>query len=220
MTIENFLLDGPAGRIECLLKLPAPGSIAPAAAVVCHPHPLFGGSMHNKVVHAAALALSRAGLPVLRFNFRGVGLSAGKHDAGRGEVDDARVAIDHLGERYPGLPLVVAGYSFGAFVGLRAGCRDVRAAALIGLGLPVTLYDFSFLAACDKPLSIIQGEQDQFGPLPLVMALAASLPGGARVVPVAGAAHNFEGRFEEVAGRVADALPAELRGAAPARGDA
>jgi uncharacterized protein len=210
MTIETLFLDGPAGRIECLLKLPGGGAPA-AAALVCHPHPLFGGSMHNKVVHAASLALAGEGLAVLRFNFRGVGLSAGEHDMGRGETDDARLVIDHLATRFPDLPLVVAGYSFGSFVGLRAGCRHPRATALIGLGIPVTLYDFSFLARCGAPLAIVQGERDQFGPLPLVMALAASLPGGGRVLPVPGAAHNFEGNLEEVAARVIDALPEDLR---------
>lgn len=219
MSIESFLLPGPAGPLECLLRHPPDGQsgAAPAsAAVVCHPHPLFGGTMHNKVVHAAAVALSTLGLPVLRFNFRGVGLSAGRHDAGHGEQDDMRVVLDDLGRRYPGMPLVVAGYSFGAYVGLKVGCRDSRVAALIGIGVPVALYDFSFLRGCDRRLTLICADRDRFGPLALVMAFAATLPGGARVLPVQDAEHGFEGKFAEVAGHVAASISPDLiSGAAP-----
>ena len=212
MTIENILLEGPAGRIECLIKHPSHDGPGPAAAgVVCHPHPLFGGTMHNKVVHTAATALLRAGIPALRFNFRGVGLSGGRHDGGRGEQDDLSVVLEHLASRYAGLPLLVAGYSFGSFVALKVGCGDPRVAALIGIGLPVSLYDFSFLGGCDQPLALIQGEQDQFGPLRLVMAMATSLPRGATVLPVAGARHDFDGRLEEVAWRMEVAIPEKLR---------
>ena len=206
--IESFFVPGPDGRIECMLKRPdapemagrAATSTAPAAAaVICHPHPLFGGTMHNKVVHAAAEAIVGAGLPVLRFNFRGVGGSGGKHDGGRGEQDDLKTVIDYLAGLYPGKPLLVAGYSFGAYV---------------GIGLPVNLVGFGFLRESHKPLTIIQGDQDEFGPLPQVMALAASLPGGARVVVVKGAPHNFAGRLDELARRVAEAIPEELRAGA------
>jgi len=207
VTIENFLLDGPAGRIECLLKLPEPGQGPPrAAAVVCHPHPLFGGSLHNKVVHAAAGALVRAGIPALRFNFRGVGLSGGKHDGGRGEQRDLAAVVDHLVSRFPGASPLVVGYSFGSAVGLRVGCVDPRVDGLIAIGVPVTLYDLSFLSDCRKPLVIIQAERDQFGALPLVMALAATIPGGARVLPVARAAHNFAGHMDELARRLDQAI--------------
>ena len=195
--------DAPAG---------AGRAAAPAAAaVICHPHPLFGGTMHNKVVHAAAEAIVGAGLPALRFNFRGVGGSGGKHDGGRGEQDDLKTVMDHLARLYPHKPLLVAGYSFGAYVALHAGSRDERVAALIGIGLPVNLVGFGFLRESRKPLTIIQGGQDEFGPLPLVMALAASLPGGARVVSIQGAHHNFAGRLDELARRVCEAIPEELR---------
>ncbi len=208
--IESFFLPGPAGRIECVLKRPAPAAEAGGAAVICHPHPLFGGTMHNKVVHAAAEALVGAGLPALRFNFRGTGGSGGTHDGGRGEQDDLGAVLDHLAGRFPGRPLVLAGYSFGAFVALAGGCREARAAALIGIGLPITMLRFDFLRECDRPLTLIQGDADVFGPLPLLMALAATLPGGARVVAIKGAAHNFAGRLDELARRVAEAVPAEL----------
>jgi hypothetical protein len=212
--IESFFLPGPAGRIECLLKEPtSPASTAPfaGAALVCHPHPLFGGTLHNKVVHATAGALTRAGLPAMRFNFRGAGLSDGAHSGGKGEQEDVRVALDHLGGRYPGVPLLVAGYSFGAFVGLSACRADLRVAALIGIGLPVALYDFSFLLGCSAPLSLIQGDEDQFGPLPLLVVLAARVPGGASLLVVKGATHGFTGKLDELARRVSEAIPATLR---------
>src|SRR5881397_1313824 len=135
--IDSFFLAGPAGRIECVLKYTR-GVVPGAAAAICHPHPLFGGTLHNKVVHAAAEAIVAAGIPVLRFNFRGVGRSAGSHDGGKGEQDDLTAALDHLSERYSGVPLLSAGYSFGAYVALRAGCRDDRVAALIGIGIPLS----------------------------------------------------------------------------------
>jgi len=219
--IENFFLHGPAGRIECMLKRPAGGD-SPAAAVVCHPHPLFGGTMHNKVVHAAAEAIVGTGLPVLRFNFRGVGGSGGAHDGGSGEQDDLRAVMDHLAGLYPRRPLLAAGYSFGAFVVLAVGCRDPRVHALIGIGIPINLVGFGFLRECRKPLTLVQGDEDAFGPLPQLMALAALVPGGARVVAVKGAAHNFAGHLDELARRVAEAIPDELRPAgrmAPPVGD-
>jgi hypothetical protein len=224
--LESFFLQGPAGRLECLLKHPrtgraaggpgggggdAPGGGGGAAAVVCHPHPLFGGTLHNKVVHAAAEALSGFGLPVLRFNFRGAGRSAGAHDAGVGEQDDLRAVLDHLEGRFPGRPLLLCGYSFGAYVALLLGCRDPRAAALIGIGAPLTMVSFGFLKECRKPLALIQGEKDPFAPLGLLMTLAAMLPGGASVRVVPGAGHGFEGRLDELAARVADAVPDDLR---------
>ncbi|HKY33807.1 MAG TPA: alpha/beta family hydrolase [Candidatus Polarisedimenticolia bacterium] len=208
--IESPDLAGPSGRLEAQLKIPS--SREPAGvALVCHPHPLFGGTMHNKVVHAAAEAMAGEGLPVLRFNFRGVGLSEGKHSGGAGEVQDALAALALLEARFPGLPVVVAGYSFGASVGMRAGCGAASVAALIGIGVPVTLDRFDFLSGCAKPITLIQGENDPFGPLPLVMAVAATAAGGSRVVPVPGAAHNFMGRLDELARRVAEAVPGGLR---------
>ncbi|HYS06496.1 MAG TPA: alpha/beta family hydrolase [Candidatus Dormibacteraeota bacterium] len=210
--IETFFLRGPAGRIECMLKRPDAAD-TPSAAVVCHPHPLFGGTMHNKVVHAAAEAIVDAGIPVLRFNFRGVGGSGGTHDGGRGEQDDLRSVLDHLARLFPGRRLLVAGYSFGSFVALSVGCRDPRAPALIGIGIPVNLVGFGFLRDCRKPLTLIQGDGDAFGPLLQVMALAAVVPGGARVVVVKGAAHNFAGHLDELARCVAAAVPDEMRSA-------
>lgn len=204
--VETYFLPGPAGRLECFLKRPADAHASGPAAVVCHPHPLFGGTMHNKVVHAASEALVRLGLPVLRFNFRGAGRSAGAHDGGRGEQDDLRAVLDDLAARYPGAPLLVGGYSFGAFVGLGVGCLDPRVMALLGIGAPVGLYNFGFLRECRKPLFLIQGESDPLAPLGLVLTLAAMLPDGARVLPIAGANHGFDDHLDEVAGRVTEAI--------------
>ena len=124
------MLSGPAGRLEAILWSTSGEGASeqpPLAAVVCHPHPLFGGTMHNKVVYQAAKTIHRFGLPVLRFNFRGVGLSEGTHDKGAGEVDDVQAAIEFLAQEYPGVPLLVAGFSFGSWVGLRAGAAAMHA---------------------------------------------------------------------------------------------
>ena len=208
--LRTFFLPGAAGRIECLHR-GVPESVVPrAAAVVCHPHPLFGGTMHNKVVHATATTILGAGIPVLRFNFRGAGLSAGAHDSGNGEREDFRVVLDFVAERYAGLPLPVAGYSFGAYVCLPVASTDDRVATLIGIGVPVGLYEFSFLQQCTKPVTFIQGERDQFGPLPLVMVLAASTPGGGKVMAVPGATHGFTDKLDELSRRVGEAIPPEL----------
>src|SRR5712664_809024 len=152
---RTFFLPGPAGRLEALLwDVPERDEIArpPLAAVVCHPHPLFGGTMHNKVVYQVAKTLHRFGLPVLRFNFRGAGLSEGTHDEGRGEQDDVSAALDFLAAEYPGAPLLLAGFSFGSWVGLRVGCSDTRVSELIGLEIPVGdligVRQFSYLDVC------------------------------------------------------------------------
>ncbi len=194
---RSFFLQGPAGRIEALLwttSNPHPGF----SALVCHPHPLFGGTMHNKVVYQAAKALHRSGAPVLRFNFRGVGLSEGIHDEGRGERDDVRTALDYLATEFPGLPILLAGFSFGSSVGLRVGCRDPRVHELIGLGLPVDNVDMSFLQSCDKPKLILQGGNDQFGSRAKLEALYATLPEPKRLEIFDGADHFFAGALPKM----------------------
>src|SRR5271169_6211816 len=147
---RNLFLKGPAGRLEAILWTPSAAIRPLLAALVCHPHPLFGGTMHNKVVYQAAKSLDALGLPVLRFNFRGAGLSAGEHDRGRGEQGDVRAALDFLAAKFPGVPLLAAGFSFGSVVGLRVACADSRVSGLIGIGIPVNNSDFSYLSACTK----------------------------------------------------------------------
>ena len=155
--IRSFFLDGPAGRLEALLNVGSP--TATHAGLVCHPHPMFGGTMHNKVVFHAMKALHSFGFPVLRFNFRGTGLSAGQHDDGRGEVADVQAALAWLKREF-GLPVVFAGFSFGAATGLRACCPDPDVRALISLGTPVAaegrVYSFSFLRAMLKAQALRQ----------------------------------------------------------------
>jgi uncharacterized protein len=172
------------------------------AFVVCHPHPLFGGSMHSKVLYQVSRTLDRLGLPSLRFNFRGVGGSAGQHDAGRGEQDDVRAALDFLSEQFPGVALGVAGFSFGCYVGLRVGCREARVAELVGLGAPVNASDFSFLASCDKPRLFVQGEHDEHGaPEKLRQWLASAPPSvqsKTQLVIVPHADHFFAKHLGEV----------------------
>ena len=173
------------------------------AALVCHPHPLFGGTMHNKVVYQAAKSLDMLGLPVLRFNFRGTGMSEGKHDRGDGERGDVRAALDFLATEFPGVPLLVAGFSFGCWVGLRAGCEDARVHSLIGLGAPVNNADFSYLRECLKPKLFVQGANDQFGDPEKLRTIVAALPGQNKVVVVEDADHFFAGKLDQVYAAIA-----------------
>jgi alpha/beta superfamily hydrolase len=204
-SIRSFFLEGPAGRLEALLNTGA--ETASHAAVVCHPHPLFGGTLHNKVVFHTMKALNSFGFPVLRLNFRGTGLSQGEHDRGNGEVDDVRAALDWLDAEFH-LPLVFAGFSFGAAVGLRAAYSDARVKALIGVGTPIVpvaagaeeprTYAFDFLRDCTKPKLFVSGARDQFGPRVKLETLLASIPEPKKLVVVEGADHFFEGRLREL----------------------
>lgn len=194
---RSFFIDGPAGRLEAMLWTVATADPS-LVAVVCHPHPLFGGTMHNKVVFQAAKAIHRRGIPVLRFNFRGAGLSEGVHDKGRGEQDDVRAALDYLAREFPGRPILLAGFSFGAWVGLRVGCEDARVTKLIGLGLPANDSDLSYLRSCAKRKLIIQGGNDEFGSRANVEALFATMPEPKRLVIVDGADHFFVGKLDQV----------------------
>jgi uncharacterized protein len=200
---RNLFLDGPDGRLEAIFWKPAHDASPPMAAVVCHPHPLFGGTMHNKVAYQAAKSLDALGLAVLRFNFRGTGMSAGTHDRGRGERGDVTASLDFLAVEFPDTPLLVAGFSFGCFVGLRVGCKDDRVAECIGLGTPVNNTDFSFLHECAKPKLFVHGENDEFGDLNKVEELVKSLPGENRFVEVPGVDHFFTGKLKEVAAAIA-----------------
>ena len=194
---KNFFLQGPAGKLEAVLWTP-PAAVPGMAALVCHPHPVFGGTMHNKVVFQAAKALDSLGIAVLRFNFRGAGLSAGVHDRGLGERDDVRAALDFLASEFPGVPLLLAGFSFGAWVGMRAGCEDPRVSHLIGLGIPVNSTDFSFLRQCNKPKLFVHGSNDEHGAIEKVKALIPTLPGGNHLVVVEGVDHFFAGKLDQL----------------------
>jgi hypothetical protein len=203
--IRSLFLAGPAGRLETLLN--AGSADATHAAIVCHPHPLYGGTLHNKVVFHAMKALNSFGFPVLRFNFRGTGLSEGEHAGGVGEVDDVRAALDWL-EREFTLPVIFAGFSFGAAVGLRAAYADPRVAALIALGLPAVpvpsdsgeprVYDFDFLRECAKPKLFVSGSRDQFAPAGKLEALVNTFADPKKLVRIEAGDHFFEGRLKEM----------------------
>jgi len=199
-SIRSLFLEGPAGRLEALLNAGFAG--ATHAALVCHPHPLYGGNLHNKVVFHTMKALNHFGFPVLRFNFRGTGLSQGEHDNGLGELDDVRTALDWLDGEFH-LPLIFAGFSFGAAVGLRVACADTRVKAVIGLGIPLVpadeqVYDIEFLKTCDKPKLLVSGARDQFGPRKLLETLNAALPEPKKLMIIEGADHFFAGRLKEL----------------------
>ena len=163
--LQTLAIPGPSGNLEALLFEGHPE--ARYAALVCHPHPKGGGTMHNKVVYRAAKTMQSFGLPTLRFNFRGTGLSEGEHDEGRGEREDVRAAIDWLTGRY-NLPVLLVGFSFGAYVSLRACCGDARVPGLVALGLPVEAegrgYSYDFLSSCTLPKLFLSGGHDQYGP--------------------------------------------------------
>ncbi len=194
---ETFDITGPVGRLEAILMHP-PGDVL-GAAVVCHAHPLHGGIMHFKVIFRVAKALQAQGLAVLRFNFRGVGRSEGLHDQGRGEQDDTSAALDEVQRRFPGLPLVLGGFSFGAHMALRLGTRDGRVAALFALGLPLSqLGDVAFLSTCTLPRLFVQGELDSFGSGAAMQTFVARLPEPKSLVVVPGSDHFFTDQLEAV----------------------
>ncbi len=168
------------------------------AALVCHPHPMFGGTMHNKVVYRAAKAALFSGLPTLRFNFRGAGHSAGTFTGGEGERDDVRAALDYLAAHFPGLPVCLMGFSFGAWVGLEVGAADPRVSTLVGLGVPVNMSDFDFLHEVRKPKLILQGTRDQYGSVAEVTDFYHSLAEPKQIRWVEGADHFFAGKLDEV----------------------
>jgi len=211
--MKRILIPGAVGPLEALLELD-PSSRSPLAALVCHPHPQYGGTMHNKVVFRAAKAALQAGIPMLRFNFRGAGKSAGTFANGIGERDDVRAALDYLQARFPNTPLCLMGFSFGAWVGLSVGAGDPRVAALVGLGLPVgQLTDRSFLREVSKPKLFVQAALDEFGPADQMQAFYDSLPEPKQIHWVQGADHFFSGKLQEVQTAVREFLESIVRGA-------
>ncbi|HWW23357.1 MAG TPA: alpha/beta family hydrolase [Edaphobacter sp.] len=187
-------LHSPAGRLEAVLNTGRED--APYAALVCHPHPLGGGTMHNKVVYHAMKVFTSLGLPVLRFNFRGVGLSEGTFDEGKGEQADAHAALNWI-ETNLNKPIIFAGFSFGSYVGLRSCCGDPRVKGLICLGLPVHAegrdYTYSFLPQCPQPKLFISGDHDAYGPRTKVEQAVETAAEPKRLVWIEGAEHFFQG---------------------------
>jgi alpha/beta superfamily hydrolase len=206
-------VTGPAGRLEALIEEPLSKDEAPRAAVVfAHPHPQFGGTMHTKAVYQGAKGLSRIGCAVLRFNFRGVGGSAGAFDQGEGEMADFRAALDYLAGRYPGVPLWAAGFSFGSWIALETGAVDDRVQALIGIAPPVATsvsgmdYTFPNTLESVKPKFFVQGESDEVCPLEAMWAFYGRLHEPKELVVIDGADHLFEGKTQEVGEALEDLL--------------
>ena len=214
-------IPGPAGRLEGLVNAPDSGvAESPYCALVCHPHPPSGGTMHNKVVYHAMKALTGLGMPVLRINFRGTGRSEGTHDLGRGEVDDVHAALEWLQQEF-NKPSIFAGFSFGSNVGLRACCGDARVQGIISLGVPMHAagrdYTYKFLPGCTQTKLFISGTRDEFASVDSVQALAGSSPNSS-LVWVDDADHFFTGKLDQV--RDAIIIWAKTNFAAPAPGAA
>jgi alpha/beta superfamily hydrolase len=195
--IESLMLAGPAGSLEALLEEPDETPTR-SLALVCHPHPLFGGTMHNKVVYRLARGLRRSGAAVLRFNFRGVGRSQGEHDHGVGEADDARVALAWLRDRFPGVPYVLAGFSFGSRIILRLGCAAGDASLLIAAGFPTTHGEAAFLESCQSPKIFIQSTRDEFAPVPQMEALFERMAEPKQLMWIEAQDHFFQGSLDKL----------------------
>lgn len=207
--LRAFVFRGPAGNLEGLWK--EPEGLRAGSAVFAHPHPLQGGTLHNKVVFRAARCLARAGYGVLRFNFRGVGLSQGRFDSGSGEIDDFRAALDEA-ERRGGVPIVAGGFSFGSAAGLRAIPGDPRVAAFIGVGVPFTSALPDSLPLPKVPALFVVGSEDTYGPPRTLRQWAGD---SARIVEIPGADHFLEGKLEELERVLTEFLEEIKRGSSP-----
>ncbi len=192
------------GHLEGILKPEEEGTQPEYVGLICHPHPLGGGTMHNKVVFKTAQLLQTMHIPALRFNFRGVGHSTGTYDEGRGEMDDARYALEFLSRRYPGVPSIMAGFSFGSYVGLRLGAIDDRVYAMIGLGVPARMFGGETLQNCSKPKLFIHGTQDELAPYELMHQWFEQVPAPKRLATIEGADHFFQGHLEKMQAIIAE----------------
>ena len=195
---------GPSGPLEALID--APAGQPRAAVVFAHPLPTHGGTMHTKVVFQGAKALTRIGCAVLRFNFRGVGRSAGTWDEGRGEREDYRAALDFLAARYPDTELWAAGFSFGSYIAMTCGAEDTRVCSLIGIAPPVDRYDYGAVRQSTKPKFLIHGERDELIPLNAVRQFYAQLQEPKELVEIDRANHLFDGQASEVGDALEDLL--------------
>jgi uncharacterized protein len=210
----NLFIPVAHGQLEAILKEPRSSPVR-GVALVLHPHPLGGGTMHNKVVFRAASALNETGLTTLRINFRGVGQSTGEHEEGKGEVEDVRAGLLYLAETYPGRPITLCGFSFGARVGLEVGISDERVVNLISIGTPLDKYDFSFLASCRKPILFVHGDRDEFGSLTRLQDLVAEIKqhnAGVELKVIRDSGHFFEAHLDELKQAISDWTRRQLQG--------
>jgi alpha/beta superfamily hydrolase len=212
----GWSIPAPHGRLEILHRVPT--TPVAGAVLLCHPHPLHGGTMHTRTLHHAARALEQAGLATLRFNFRGVGRSTGVHDGGRGELEDARLALEHLVTQHPQAHLLVLGFSFGAWVGFRAAVPDTRVSGIIGLAVPFDTYDFAFLEEYRRPKLLLHGEHDELASLDRCQEVVARLAPPKTCHILRGAGHLLEERLPEVRDRLAEFVSQALPPGATAPG--
>jgi uncharacterized protein len=194
----------PSNTVQLEAQLKEPKGRLRGAVVICHPHPQYGGTMDNRIVYRAGKAAVEAGFAALRFNFRGAGNSTGQFDQGIGEKDDVASALDWLGKQYPDAPLALIGYSFGAWVGLQAACSLQRVQAMVGIGLPLNLFDLDCLAECKKPALYIVGTQDEFCSQENLDKLARRLPESSILHRIQDADHFFTNHIEVVQKLIAE----------------
>ncbi len=201
--IESLFIPGPAGRLEALLEEPEHGS-PHEAALVCHPHPQHGGTMHNKVVYRIARGLRRAGAVVLRFNYRGVNLSEGVYDEGEGELADSQACLRYLRGRFPGLPFTLAGFSFGSRIVLRMACGDEpKPQRVIAAGFPAIYKDHSYLDNCTVPRIFVQSTNDQFGSVAQIESTVAGLLEPKKLILIEARDHFFAGGLDRLEEEIA-----------------
>ena len=203
--IEALTLAGPVGALETRLETPEGTARTDVFGVVCHPHPLFGGTMDNKVTHTIARSMMECGAPTFRFNFRGVGASGGKFDNGRGETDDLAAVVSEGRRRYPAASLWLGGFSFGAFVALR-GAQNLAPSKLVAVAPPVARFELGTVANPDCDWLLAQGDADDVVPAEAVLAWAAEQPHKPRLHVLAGAGHFFHGRLHELKPLLVDFL--------------
>jgi uncharacterized protein len=206
----NLFIPAVHGKLEAILKEPRAGT-SRGVALVLHPHPLGGGTMHNKVVFRAAAALNDAGLTTLRINFRGVGQSSGEHDDGRGELEDVRAGLDYLAAEYADQEITLCGFSFGARVGLEVGIPDKRVVRLISIGTPVDKYDFSFLEAGNRPILFVHGEHDEYGNVEKLRELIAKIKAPLELAVIKDAGHFFDDQLDELKRVIREWIASESR---------
>ncbi len=200
----NLMIPASVGQLEAILKEPN-GEIR-GVALVCHPHPLGQGTMHNKVVYRAAAGLLDAGLITLRFNFRGVGSSDGEHDDGDGERDDVRDVLKYLTENYPNQPITLAGFSFGSRVGTEVALKDDRIIRIISIGTAVDKYDFSYMKNCRKPILFVHGDKDEFGSIENLNALVSMVAENAdtKLIVFNDCGHFFDNHLDQLKNAIHD----------------
>jgi len=207
--VQKLFIAGPAGRLEAALRT----SDSPRAAVVlAHPHPLYGGTLHNPVIFHADRELNRAGFTTVRFNFRGVGESEGMHDDARGEVQDVAAVASWLRALVPRVPLVLVGYSFGSRCVVQYALTDPTVAAVVAIGFPNRAWSFEGIEALGRPFAAVQGTKDEFGPIPEVEKILAKMSPPGVLYKIEGAPHLFPGRAPETAAQVVKAVEATLTG--------